>query len=392
MSGAPARLTATVGQPPDWRAAPSQSDEWWVSPFPSNRTSKSEASVGRLGRFLGCAVLGAAWRSGFVFLGFAAATSGWHFPWLSWVALVGLGFVRGLWHRRWLLARVWRWSIVAAFVAYAAPSLPWYPQLVVAAFAGAAIASIVSVWGASRVARKSESASPITGTRETVLETQPGANGDPPYHRARASRKLLVLIAGLLLIVGCAAAYYFDAQLSDQVQAAVATGERWIAGALSRVRDATTILEATPTPKPPTAVPPAISSAPVTTPAPTAAPTPVPAAAATVWSTMDCSWASGILTQDISLDEQAETGYDDGAYAAYYAVTAAKWQRALGLAQGACARDGMAAAAAQASLADFASAIRAHQLDAQVRPQDRSWDATWIANYQRLTTLFDVYA
>jgi hypothetical protein len=118
-----------------------------------------------------------------------------------------------------------------------------------------------------------------------------------------------------------------------------------------------------------------------------------------LWSPDDCAWATRVLTTDTQLDHAEVTAIENGSdtrwgngpeVIAYYQRYVTEWSTVLGEVQGWCSDTAVPIDSGQRgrALSWFADATAAHQYDTQARPENASWNASWIANYARLTGLF----
>jgi hypothetical protein len=107
----------------------------------------------------------------------------------------------------------------------------------------------------------------------------------------------------------------------------------------------------------------------------------------------DYAWAEQTLALDAHLD--IENGADQHpSQAAYYQAWAYHWQDcAMWLTLASEGRLSQGPPAWSQGLVNscpgwFQNAIAIHTADVQTNPQDTAWDATWIANYQRLLRIW----
>ena len=192
--------------------------------------------------------------------------------------------------------------------------------------------------------------------------------------------------------VAGAVAINVDPQLPGQAVAAGASGVGWVTGALSRLGDNPTPHPAAPTPLAPNTAPVTLvpmPSAPLPPPAaaPTPPSTPAPSPTWTLsWSSQDRIWALATLQWDERLDTRAESTYPQ--FRAYYAAWVADWDACIADLQSFEA--GVAPSATQRNDPPkwFATAIAAHQADAQAHPGSAGWDNEWISQYRRLISLW----
>ena len=113
-------------------------------------------------------------------------------------------------------------------------------------------------------------------------------------------------------------------------------------------------------------------------------------------SASDCQWAEGILLEDRTLDLQAVSTYPQ--VAPWYQQTAGWWGSAYTDLQGLCGAGGPPSSqACAADLAHFQQAYSTHQSAAgsagstgvpDNTQADQAWNATWMANYQRLESIW----
>jgi len=130
----------------------------------------------------------------------------------------------------------------------------------------------------------------------------------------------------------------------------------------------------------------------------TAPPTPAAVLAAAVWSNTDCTWALGTMEEDLSLDQASATEVANGtdpqhypaSYAAQYRAWVTAWTAVVSQVQTICSATPILPTWAETTgaQADFQTAITSHQIDETNNPQNTSWDNTWIANYQRMISLY----
>ena len=64
-------------------------------------------------------------------------------PWLVIVGVLVGGQARGLWLRRWRLARVWRTVVIAGRAVYIAPLFSFYPTLLIGSIGTPTLAPLV---------------------------------------------------------------------------------------------------------------------------------------------------------------------------------------------------------------------------------------------------------
>ncbi len=196
----------------------------------------------------------------------------------------------------------------------------------------------------------------------------------------------LRLLTGVcLLAVTAAAVLVADPGLPAQVSQAL-HGDSTGPAAATPLRPLDTPTSASspassPTP-PPTLAP---------TPSSTTTPPPTPTSAAPQAQSLsfaDSTWTVVTLTVDGQLDAQAESTYPQAA--TYYRGWAGRWAQTLTWFRAEQA-DGLAFAgtACSSPLGWFAEAIRDHAGDTQANPGDKSWNDEWIANYQRLTGIWN---
>ncbi len=97
-----------------------------------------------LGRFAARVTWGLAWR--YAILLAVVVYAGGHAgaPRLVIAGVVVAGLLLGLWHRGWVLARVWRTLVVAGTAVYVAPLLPVYPAVVAGSVGALTLAPFVS--------------------------------------------------------------------------------------------------------------------------------------------------------------------------------------------------------------------------------------------------------
>ena len=133
-------------------------------------------------------------------------------------------------------------------------------------------------------------------------------------------------------------------------------------------------------------------------PAPTAAPKPTAPPHVTVaWVGDDCSWAMQILTEDEAWDRTTAANILNGTETRYpgdapiYTAYAAQWQQDTAYVGGVCnvtPASFPTAAQDATAISWFAIARSGHVADEAKIPADTAWDSAWIANYDRLISLF----
>lgn len=111
------------------------------------RAVRAGAPPSRVGPFVRRGLFGAFWRLSLVTAGLCVTGTTLRPPVLPAIAVVGGGIVLGFWHRRWGVARIWRWAVVAAAVAYVTPALgAAYGQTVAAALGLGATTPWIGAW------------------------------------------------------------------------------------------------------------------------------------------------------------------------------------------------------------------------------------------------------
>jgi hypothetical protein len=100
----------------------------------------------RLAGFAARVTWGLGWRYGLLGAVVVAAESRAGAPWGPLAILLIVGVVLGLWHRPWVVARVWRTLVIAATVVYVGPLTAVYPDVIAGSLGALTLSPFVGAW------------------------------------------------------------------------------------------------------------------------------------------------------------------------------------------------------------------------------------------------------